>query len=110
MVDAASVLTPEQDELLDRIAGYIVRRRLTPAAILALETSLPFNFVGNQLMAFFQPMVDLFISLKEYNMIMDMLDRRESMEILICKIEQFEDKFNPEEDNERGEDNGKKED
>ena len=86
-------LTAEQDELLDKIAGYIVRKRLTPAVILALETSLPFNFVGSQLMVFFQPMVDFFISMKEYNMIMEMLDRRESIDILIDRIEEFENKY-----------------
>ncbi len=107
-------LTEEQDELLNRIAGYIVKKRLSPAAILALETSLPFNFVGSQLMVFFQPMVDLFISMKEYNMIMEMLDRRESIEILMNRIEELENKYDPAEvqpalqDNEqRGEDNGK---
>jgi len=108
MEENGFALTEEQEDLLDRIAGYIVRKKLTPAAILALETSLPFNFVGSQLMVFFQPMVDLFISMKEYNMIMEMLDRRESIEMLIDRIEEFENKYDPVEDKEqRGGDNGK---
>ena len=73
---------------LRKIADAIVRRRLEVPAILFLESVRPLNFIGNQVMVFLKPIVDVVIPVADYDRIMKLLERRETIGRLIELIEE----------------------
>lgn len=80
-------LDDDEKALLDRIARTVVKRRMTVPAIMALEMGRPLNYVGSQAMAFFEPIVKSLFTLSEYSRLKEILERRESIEMLIHRIE-----------------------
>lgn len=80
-------LTEREVALLDRIARFIVRRGMTVPAILFLETARPLNYVGSQVMAFVEPLVRSLFTATDYVELRRILERRESIETLIQRIE-----------------------
>ncbi len=83
-------LTDRQKELLDRMADKIVRLRMTMPAILFLESVRPMNYVGSQVMVFFQPLVRVFFGLPEWDEIRLVLEQRESIGYFLDLIERKE--------------------
>ncbi len=84
---AREPLTPEDEALLDRIATEVVRRRLEVPAIFLLETFKPLEFVGSQLLYFFQPLVGVFYGGPGYGRVAHLLERKEALERLARRIE-----------------------
>ena len=80
----------EQREIMDRLAGKIVERRLAAPAILFLESIKPLSFLGNQALIFFQPIVQSIFNFKSYDEIAGILEDRENLEYLLTKIEALE--------------------
>ncbi len=80
--------------LVNKIAQKIVDMRLSPVAIVFLESSKPLSFIGNQFMIFMQPFYRAFFSYREYEEIAAMLEERKNIEILICEIERLEEAWN----------------
>lgn len=83
--------SPErQQELLEKIAHQIVKRKLTVPAIMFFESVKPLSFIGSQAMVFLQPMVQAFLNRREYDEITLMMEERENVEKLLCEIERQE--------------------
>jgi hypothetical protein len=80
--------------LLNKIAQRIVDYRMTPVAIVFLESSKPLTFIGNQLLIFMQPFYRAIFSFREYEEIAAMLEDRKNIEALICEIERLEEERN----------------
>ena len=83
-------LTPREHALLDRIASFIVRRRMQVPALLMLESVIPLNYVASQAMAFLEPVIRALMNASEYTEVRSILERRQSIEALVQKIEQLE--------------------
>ncbi|MCE1245008.1 MAG: hypothetical protein LWY06_00020 [Firmicutes bacterium] len=81
----------EIEDFLNKLAREIVDRHLTAPAIVLLESSKPLSFIGNQTMVFFQPIINLFIMVKDYDKYSVLLEDRENVEKLICAIERYEE-------------------
>jgi len=79
-----------QREIMDRLAGKIVERRLAAPAVLFLESIKPLSFLGNQALIFFQPIVQSIVNFKSYDEIAGILEDRENLEYLLTKIEALE--------------------
>jgi len=79
-----------QREIMDRLAGKIVERRLATPAILFLESIKPLSFLGNQALIFFQPIVQSIVNFNSYDEIAGILEDRENLEYLLSKIEALE--------------------
>ncbi|UCD19667.1 MAG: hypothetical protein JSU64_00575 [candidate division WOR-3 bacterium] len=77
--------------LLGKIAQKVVDYRLSPVAIIFLESSKPLSFLGNQFMIFMQPFYRAIFSFREYEEIAAMLEDRNNVEALICEIERLEE-------------------
>lgn len=87
----ASDLTQERKaELCTKIADRIVRLRLTPVAVIMLESVKPLSFMGSQLMVFLAPMVGAFTSSPVYDEMTAFLEDRSNLEMLIRRIEELE--------------------
>jgi len=83
-------LTPEQEVILDKIAKKVVYWRMTTPAILFLESVKPMNYVGSQMLVFFEPFVQALFNVKEYNEFIRIMEERENVERLLVKIEKFD--------------------
>ena len=86
-----SEITEEDHALADRVAAFLVRRRLTVPAIMLLETGRPLNFVGSQFLTFLSPFVSIiFTRSAEFDRFTQFLEKRASIPCLIDHIETLE--------------------
>jgi len=83
-------LTPHQEEILLNIARKVVQWKMSVPAILFLESVKPLNYIGSQMMAFFEPFVQTLFSWKDYDEFRKMMEERETVERLLQKIEQLD--------------------
>lgn len=83
-------LSPQQQELADRLAGRIVRLGLGPVALLFIESVRPLNFVGSQLLHFLAPFVQAFGHFSDYDTLAALLENRRSVDRLLEAIEREE--------------------
>ena len=85
-------------EILDRLASWIVARRLTAPAILFLESHRPLSFVGSQAMIAASPIVHFFETFLQglagpgyehalYRRFAEMMESRDNLERFIIAIE-----------------------
>ncbi len=88
---ASDMSVERRDEILTKIAQKVVDLRLTPVAIVMLESSKPLSFVGSQLMVFMQPIVTAVFPFHQYDEITALLEDRANVEALIQKMEKLED-------------------
>jgi len=88
---ASDIPVQRRDEILNRIAQKVVDLRLTPVAIVMLESGKPLSFVGSQLMVFFQPIVSALFPFHQYDEVAALLEDRSNVETLIQTIEKLED-------------------
>jgi hypothetical protein len=79
--------TAEDERLLDRIAAGVVRWEMTVPAIFLLESSKPLNFVGSQFLHFLSPIIHTLIDARELDRFAFLLEKRETLEDLIVRIE-----------------------
>ncbi len=63
---------------------------MTVPAILFLESVNPLNYIGSQMLVFFEPFVQTLFSLKEYGEFIKIMEERENVERLLVKIEKFD--------------------
>ncbi|MEZ5065538.1 MAG: hypothetical protein R3B81_12470 [bacterium] len=84
-------LSEDDDRLLDRTAQAVVRWGMSVPAIFMLESSKPLSFVGSQFLHFLSPIVHTVFNAKELDQFAKMLERRETIEELIRRIERAED-------------------
>jgi len=83
-------LPPEEAAVLDKLAKKAVERGMAVPAILFLESVKPLNFITSQVMVFFEPIIQTIFNFKDYNNLRTALERRESIEILLLKIEKYD--------------------
>ena len=85
-------------EIFDRLAVWVVRRRLTAPAIFFLEANRPLSFIGSQAMVAASPIVHVFETFLQslagpgyrhalYKRFAEMLEDRDNVERLIVAIE-----------------------
>ncbi|MDR4498274.1 MAG: hypothetical protein MRK02_10205 [Candidatus Scalindua sp.] len=80
-------LKDDEIALIEKLADYVVRRKMTLPAIMFLESVQPLNFIGNQAALFFKPILIHFFSAQEYNKLINILEKRDAIKTLIRQIE-----------------------
>jgi len=88
---ASDISVARRDELFDKMARKIVDLRLTPVAVVMLESSKPVTFLGSQLMVFLQPIVTAVFPFRTYDEVAALLEDRTNVELFIRRIEALED-------------------
>ena len=88
---ASDISAERREAILTKIAKKVVDLRLTPVAVVMLESSKPLSFVGSQLMVFMQPIVTSVFPFQQYDEVTALLEERSNVEALIQKIEELED-------------------
>ena len=81
------VFTPEDLELLERVADAVVKRGMTAPATVFLESLGPMNFLGSQAMYFLAPIVEWAFNAKEVEQVAQLLERRDTISRLITIID-----------------------
>ncbi len=84
---------PEDERLvLDKLARKTVQwgPGMTVAAIMFLESIKPANFIMSQVLVFFEPIIQSVFSIKDFDTFRCALEKRETVEILIQKIEAYD--------------------
>lgn len=84
------LLTPEESAVLDKVAFKVVDKGWSVPSILFLESVKPMNFIGSQALVFFEPIVQTLFNFKDYTTLREVLEKRESIEILLQKIEGYD--------------------
>ena len=70
-------LSDQEEDLLRRLADFLVSRRLTEAALMTLETCRPLNFIGAQALTFLRPFIQaVFRRADEVDRFASLLERR----------------------------------
>lgn len=80
--------TEAEQQLLQRLSREIVRRGLGTPALIALEMSLPLNYLGAQAMQFFEPIVASLTDAREYALFARFLERRDALDLFATAIQQ----------------------
>jgi len=80
-------LTPEDLNLLDRVAVTVVARGMASPALLFLESVGPMNFLGSQALHFLTPILNLACDSREIERAAHLLERRDAISRLIALIE-----------------------
>jgi len=84
-------LTPEEIDLMQRIAAKIVDRGMTVPAILFFESVKPLNYIGSQALVFLEPFMSAILkSVKDYDTFRKMMEKRDNVERLLQKIEELD--------------------
>lgn len=85
-----STLTPDEKNIVGKIARKVVQWGLTVPAILTLEVHRPLSFVASQAMHMMTPFVSMFLEAREFQVLAKLLERREGIEEIIVAIEDAE--------------------
>jgi hypothetical protein len=91
-VSEPEALAPEDQALFDRLANWLVARRLETPAILFLESVRPLSFVGAQAMIFFEPFARALFAVQDYDRIARLMEKRSNLELLVRTIENAADR------------------
>jgi len=98
----------EDQELINKVAGKIVRMRMTIPAIFFLESSKPLAFLGSQLLIFFEPFIQTLFNIRQYQRFAILMEHHENWERLIRKMEDLEAEYTEKEKKEKEEKRKKK--
>ena len=79
------------DELIEAVAGAVVRRGLAVPAVFFLESTKPLSFVGSQALIFLQPFVEAFLSVRNYQRFAALMESRDRVEQLIQRVEALDE-------------------
>ena len=85
-------LSPQDLQLLEKVANAIVSRRLDTPAVLLLESSEPLNFLSSQIVQGLRPFLDLVCVPAETERLAGILERREAVSQLVRLIHAQHDK------------------
>jgi len=83
-------VTPEQDELLRKIAVKISERGMTVPTIFFLESMAPLNYIGSQVMAYLEPFLTFVVPRDHYNNIQKILEQRKGIDYFLTILEDEE--------------------
>lgn len=83
--------TNAQKEVVDKVCREIVRRGMATPALVFLEIFRPLNYLGSQVMHFFQPIMTVILDGEGYRHMSEFLENRQSVDYLRRQIEEIED-------------------
>lgn len=92
-VESPEDINPSDDQraVIDKLCLWIVRRRMTTPATLALEVGQPLNYVASQAMHFFRPAVAALLDTREYRLFAEFLEHRGAPAYLVNRLSELED-------------------
>lgn len=80
-------LTPEQDDFLEQVAGFVHRHGLREPVLMALDAGRPLTFLGGQLLWLLQPALSLLLPGKQVARLAQVLEKPEAVSALVNRLE-----------------------
>tara|TARA_B100000073_G_scaffold196783_2_gene162968 strand:- start:1490 stop:1819 length:330 start_codon:yes stop_codon:yes gene_type:complete len=80
-----------QKIVVEKVCREIVKRHATLPAVVMLETFRPLNYLGSQVMHFFQPIISSILTADGYLDFTTLLENRESVDYIINKLKKIDD-------------------
>ncbi|MCI0364140.1 MAG: hypothetical protein L0Y44_04355 [Phycisphaerales bacterium] len=99
--------TEAQQVVVDKVCREVVRRHMTTPALIFLEMSRPLNYVGAQMLHFFQPIASALMDTAGYEQFATFMERRGSLEYMCRRIEHFESECVARQESEKSPDKSK---
>ncbi|MBN1326346.1 MAG: hypothetical protein JW996_00175 [Candidatus Cloacimonetes bacterium] len=91
-------ISPERAyEIIEKVADFIVKRRMAAAAIMTIESLRPLNYIGSQLMYFLAPFAEIIFNPKEYQEFAALLEKDEYIKLLMQRIDELDEELYREE-------------
>lgn len=84
-------------ELIEKIAKFIAERKMAPAAIMAIESLRPLNFIASQVLYFIAPFAEVIFNPKEYEEFAAMLEDDDYIKLLLKRIDELDTELHLEE-------------
>ena len=85
-VEADDEFDEGERQVAERLADFIVGRRMTAPALMALESGRPLSFVGSQVLVFLAPFATFLFSSQEYERLTRVLEKRRGVDLIIDAI------------------------
>lgn len=76
--------------LIDKAARFIAERKLSPAALMTIESLRPLNFIGSQIMYMVMPFAELFFNPRQYQEFAALMENDEYIKILLERIDELD--------------------
>ena len=80
----------KQKIIVDKVCREVVKRHLTIPAQIMLETFRPLNYIGSQVLHFFQPIISSVLTGDSYLQFTYFLEQRGSVDYLSRRINEIE--------------------
>jgi hypothetical protein len=82
-----TTLSEKERVLITKLVTIIRKRNLALPAAMFLECAQPLNYIGSQMMVFFRPFLTFFFSPAEYDVLQNILEKREGIKSIIEELE-----------------------
>lgn len=86
----------EAQEMIERVARFIVTRHLAPAGILFVESMRPLHGIGSQFMFFVLPFAEIIFDSAKYQRFALMIQNEENLKALVTRIDELDEEMNRE--------------
>ncbi len=77
-------------EKIEKIARYIVNKRMGAAAIMTLESLRPLNFIASQAMYVLEPFAEIFVDQNSYEEFALLIEDQKYVKLLIKRIDELD--------------------
>ena len=84
-------------EIIEKIANFIVKRRMSAPALMTIESLRPLNFIGSQILHFLAPFAEIIFNSREYQEFAILLEKEEYIKLLLKRIDELDDEMYREE-------------
>jgi len=86
----------EAQEMIEKVARFIVTRHLAPAGILAIESLHPLHSLGSQALYFIMPFAEVIFDSARYQKFALMIQKDENIRALVKRIDELDEELNRE--------------
>ena len=84
-------------KLIERMARFIVEKRMAAAAIMTIESLRPLNNIGSQIMYFLAPFAEVFFNSRDYQEFAVILQEDKYITLLVKRIDELDNELYREE-------------
>ncbi len=86
----------DAQDMIERVARFIVSRHLAPAGIMMIESLRPLHGLGSQAMYFVLPFAEILFDSHKYQKFALMIQDRENLTKLVARIDELDEEMNAE--------------
>jgi len=86
----------EAQDMIERVARFIVSRHLAPAGIMFVESLRPLHGIGSQFLFFVLPFAEILFDSAKYQKFALMIQKEDNLKTLVARIDELDEELNRE--------------